>query len=86
MNIHVKRPVSPLNEASRIDIGQQIYRARTRKGITQEQLARTIHAHGGKLCPTQLTSIEQGDYSVRFDDLTDIARALGMKVVLVEEE
>lgn len=82
---HTKRPVTAFCQAARIDLGQQIYNARTTQGIDPADICRHVHAHGGKLCPTQLTNIENGLYPIRYDDLANLAAALGMKVMLVPE-
>lgn len=63
---------------ARYAIGREIARLRKEAGVAQHELAEKA---GMK--QTNLISIELGRYSVSFDNLNAIARALGKKVAFV---
>ena len=58
-----------------VEIGKQIFEARDRKGITQEQLAEKI-----SLKRTSITNIEKGKQQLLVHTLVNIAKELEVEV------
>ena len=61
-------------------IGERIRQLRTEKGVSQTELAEKAG-----LVQPHIVRIEQGRYSVGFDTLQAIAKALGCTVDMVEQ-
>ena len=55
-------------------VGQNICRLRTKKALTQEQLAEKAGLHW-----TYISGVERGRYNVSLDTLETLASALGRK-------
>lgn len=70
-NSFMKNSVNPIY----VEIGKQIFKARDRKGMTQEQLAEKI-----SLKRTSITNIEKGKQQLLVHTLIDIAEKLEVEV------
>lgn len=57
-------------------LGEEIRRARNRRGMTQEELRSALHLAGLRLCLNSIGKYERGESAPDFDDLRIIAVAL----------
>lgn len=67
---------------TRQNLGAIIRAAREAEGMTLLDVCRKMDDLGKGMAPTKLEAIENGDFSVRYDDLAMIAEALGKVVTL----
>jgi transcriptional regulator with XRE-family HTH domain len=66
------------DEATRIQIGEQLRAAREKSGLTVRQLAELTGYHYPNIC-----RIEQGKYAVSVDIVGRIAKALGYRLEII---
>lgn len=68
------------------NIGQTIMRVRERQGLTRTGLTKKMLLNTGtSYSATQVKGIEEGDKSYSIDLLVEACRALGVKIILEED-